>query len=261
MAFRVYTLRQRPELRRHFDRLHGKGWPSFLVDDAANALWPQLYALFPDFQLGLRDEAGRVAAIGNSIPFLWDGTPQGLPDQVVDILANGIETRKRNRAPTALSALAAIVDDRYRGRDLSRRLIAAMADVAARHGLDALVAPVRPSLKGRYPLTRMERYAQWTRGGDGAPFDPWLRVHWRLGARVLGITPRGNTVKATVTQWEERTGMRFPESGRYIVPGAFQPIRVDRERNRVYYEEASVWMVHPRGAANHRARRRVMSRR
>jgi hypothetical protein len=119
-----------------------------------------------------------------------------------------------------------------------------MRDVAIRHRLSALIAPVRPSHKGGYPLTPMVRYASWKRA-DGAPFDPWLRVHWRLGARVLKIIPRANTVDATVVEWEERTGLRFPENGRYIVPEAFQPIVVDRRANRVRYAEANVWMVHP----------------
>jgi hypothetical protein len=63
-----------------------------------------------------------------------------------------------------------------------------MKAAAADHGLGALIAPVRPTLKDRYPLTPMERYALWERD-DGLPFDPWLRVHRRLGARFLAIAP------------------------------------------------------------------------
>jgi len=88
------------------------------------------------------------------------------------------------------------------------------------------------TLKGRYPLTPMARYARW-KCPDGAPFDPWLRVHWRLGARILRIATRANTVSATVAQWEARTGLSFPESGRYVVPDAFQSIVVDRRSDRV----------------------------
>jgi len=123
-----------------------------------------------------------------------------------------------------------------------------MRDLASRQGLRALVAPVRPSHKGRYPLTSMAPYARGTRD-DGAPFDPWLRVHWRLGARIVKIAPQANTVDATVAEWEQRTGLRFPDSGRYIVPDAFQPIVVDRKHGRVRYQEANVWMLHPVGGA------------
>src|SRR5262249_10794089 len=161
------------------------------------------------------DRSGRVLAVGNTIPFDWNGKAAGLPDRVVDIIARGIATRERRRRPTALSALAAIVDPRRRATGLSTRVVAAMREVASAHELSGHVAPVRPSWKGRYPLTPMPHYARWTRA-DGAPFDPWLRVHWRLGARVARITPRGNTVEASVADWEERTGLQFPESGRYV---------------------------------------------
>ena len=243
MAARVYTLAQRPRLRAEFSRLHGVAWPPFLRDDAVNAVWPRLYSQFPACQIALCDDAGHVVAIGNGIPIVWDGTRRGLPDRIVDVITRGCQARARRQQPTALCALAAIVDPGQRARGLSRRIVLAMRDVAARHGLASLVAPVRPSLKGRYPLTPMSRYARWTRD-DGTPFDPWFRVHARLGARVLRITPRGNTVVASVKDWEERTGMAFPVSGRYIVPDAFQPIVVDRERDRVHYDEANVWMLH-----------------
>jgi hypothetical protein len=105
------------------------------------------------------------------------------------------------------------------------------------------------------PLTPMREYARWRRS-DGTPFDPWLRVHWRLGARILRITPRGNTVRARVGEWEQWTGLHFPSSGRYVVPGAFQPIRVDRRRDRVGYEEANVWMLHRVPAPPRRSPRR-----
>jgi hypothetical protein len=69
-------------------------------------------------------------------------------------------------------------------------------------------------------------------------------VHFKLGARILGIAPRSNTVRASVGEWEAWTGLALPESGRYVVSGAFQPIRVDRRRDRVHYNEANVWMLH-----------------
>jgi len=254
MRYRAGTLMRQPLARLHFDRLHAIAWPAFLRDDAANALWPRLYSDFPDYQLTLRDDGGRVVAVGNTVPFVWDGTPGGLPDRVADVIALAIEARRGGRRPTALSALAAIVDPRRRAEGLSARVVIAMRRIAAAHGLRDLVAPVRPSLKGRYPLTPMARYAAWTRA-DGLLFDPWLRVHQRLGARILRITPRGNSVRATVADWEGWTGLCFPESGRYVVPGAFQPIAVDRARNRVRYEEANVWMLHPARARPRRHRR------
>ena len=39
--------------------------------------------------------------------------------------------------------------------------------------------------------------------------------------------------------------MRFPESGRYIVPGALVPVTIDRRQNVRLYVEPNVWMRHP----------------
>jgi hypothetical protein len=237
------TLADVPELERAMHRLHREAWPRFLRDDAANALWPRLYTDFPQFQLALVKPGRRVMAIGNTVPFAWDGTRRGLPDRLADVLARAIHGRERGVKVTALVALAAIVDSGHRGKGWSGRLVRSMARLASSRGLRALLAPVRPASKGDYPLTPMREYAGWRRP-DGTPFDPWLRVHWRLGARVLRITPRGNTVRARIGEWEEWTGLRLPVSGRYVVPGAFQPIRVDRRHDRVHYEEANVWMLH-----------------
>ena len=39
--------------------------------------------------------------------------------------------------------------------------------------------------------------------------------------------------------------MAFPESGEYVVPGALEPIRIDRERDLGLYDEPNIWMRHP----------------
>ena len=103
--------------------------------------------------------------------------------------------------------------------------------------------PLRVSLKSLYPLTPIEQYALWRRA-DGAPFDPWLRVHWRLGAEYLKVAPEATTITGTVAEWEEWTSMSFPESGEYVVPGALQPVHIDRERDVGRYEDPGVWMLH-----------------
>ena len=118
-----------------------------------------------------------------------------------------------------------------------------MRSLAAERGVRSLVAPVRPTLKSSYPLTPFEEYVGWKRD-DGSPFDPWLRVHWRLGAEFLKIAPATVTVIGTVADWQEWTGISFPESGEYVVPGALQPIMIDREENVGRYEDPNVWMLH-----------------
>lgn len=247
VRFTVHTLAERPELARHDRRLHFSGaWPRFLEDTELNPLFDEVVRGpdFADFQLGLWDSRGRVVAVGDTVPFCWDGTAADLPHRISDVVKRGIEDRRRGRAPNTMSALAAVVDPKLRGHGLSTRVVQEMGRIAARHGFRALVAPVRPTLKGRYPLVPMEQYVRW-RAPAGGPFDPWLRVHWRLGARVVRIARRAMVVEATLAAWEEWTGLTFPESGRYVVSGAFNPVTIDRARRRGVYVEPNVWMRHP----------------
>jgi hypothetical protein len=244
---RLVTLRERPELLPALRRLAAAVWPPTMAyiqhDAVCGRHWPALTEHFAQFQPVLCDRRGAVVAGGYTIPFVWNGRRRALPMGVDGVLVRGVDDRRRGRTPTTLSALLAVVDPRLQGRGLSRVVIRAMATLARRHGLRALVAPVRPTLKHRYPLVPMERYVRWRRP-DHAPFDPWLRVHWKLGARVVGVASRSMVVEGRVGEWEQWTGMRFPESGRYTVPGALAPITIDRGRDRGRYVEANVWMLH-----------------
>jgi RimJ/RimL family protein N-acetyltransferase len=144
-----------------------------------------------------------------------------------------------------------VVREDHLGRGLSGACIRAMAEVVAARGAADLVAPVRPTLKHRYPLIPMERYADWRRP-DGAPFDPWLRAHERAGGKRLGVAPAAMTVVGTVAEWETWTEMAFPSSGEFVVPGGLVPVDIDVERDEGRYEEPGCWMRHrcpPRKAA------------
>jgi hypothetical protein len=39
--------------------------------------------------------------------------------------------------------------------------------------------------------------------------------------------------------------MNFPESRPYIVPGALQPVWIDREQNEGRYEDPNIRILHP----------------
>jgi len=112
------------------------------------------------------------------------------------------------------------------------------------HGLTPLIAPVRPNRKHEFPRIPISEYIGWT-SGDNRPFDPWLRVHYDLGARIVKPCQTAMRIAGTVAEWESWTGLHFPESGEYIIPGALVPIRIDREADRGEYIEPNVWMRHP----------------
>jgi GNAT superfamily N-acetyltransferase len=234
----VFTSAERPDLDARLGEV-GDPWPEFIHhDDVVNERWGRLYDDFPEFQLALLDEErNEVLGKGCAIPVGWDGRPETLTGGVVEVL------EREHPGPNVLCALVAVVDPRHQGRGLSSLIIEGMATVAARAGLEAVIAPVRPTWKERYPLTPLDRYARWTRD-DGLPFDPWIRLHSRLGAEILGLAPRSLDVRGTVAEWEEWTVMAFPESGEYVVPGALVPITIDRDRDEGRYIEPNVWMRH-----------------
>jgi len=116
-----------------------------------------------------------------------------------------------------------------------------MATMARRGGLAPLVAPVRPSWKDRFPLSSIADYTAWQRR-DGLPFDPWIRVHIRLGARILRPEPNSMEFTAQVSDWEDWTKMRFQHDGSYVIPGGLAPLTVSGDVGR--YWEPNVWMLH-----------------
>ncbi len=243
----VVSHAERPELHERWAELVGAAWPEFMYHDAVcREHWWRLTEQFGGFQLYALDGAELVGGC-NTIPFAWDGDAEALPEGIDGVLALAAAQREAGVAPAALCALQATVSPSRRGEGLSAQLVRAMTRLAAARGLRCLVAPVRPTWKARYPLAPIERYAAWTRE-DGLPFDPWLRVHARLGAEVVAIAHHSMVIRGAVAEWEDWSGLAFPESGRYVVPGALVPVEIDRGRDEGIYVEPNVWMRHPPAA-------------
>ena len=127
------------------------------------------------------------------------------------------------------------------GERLSSRMLNAMREAAGAAGLRELIAPVRPTLKARYPLIPIERYVEWRRD-DGSHFDPWIRLHERVGGRIIGPCPRSMVMKAPVADWQEWTGLEFPDDGEYVFRGALATLVV--ENGIGTHVEPNVWLRH-----------------
>ena len=246
MALRIVTHAERPDLNDRWNEAADKVWPVFMLNDAVvGQYWGGLGRHFPDCQLYLLDDqTDTLVGVGNTVPVSWDGTVDGLTGGIDDVLTAAIGNRQSQPAPTTLCALQAALLPGNLGRGLSSVIIRAMRDVAARRGLEGLIAPVRPNQKTLYPLTPIERYILWRRA-DGLPHDAWLRVHARLGAEIVRIAERSMVIGGSVAEWEAWTGLIFPESGPYVVAGALTPVAIDREADRGVYVEPNVWMRHP----------------
>jgi GNAT superfamily N-acetyltransferase len=244
MTVSLFSAKDRPDLVEPAEIMGGSQWPDWLATDALRAYWSALYeAELAAFQtIAVDDASGEVVGLGNSIPFLRGDT---LPDTGWDwVLEQGVLAARSGSATNAISALAAAVHPNHRGTGLAQRLLEAMKPPARKVGLTSMVAPVRPTLKAAYPLQDFATYCAWRRD-DGTPFDPWLRTHEALGARVIGPAMASQTITGTLEQWQRWTGMKFPASGRYAIPAALAPLEIDLAADRGTCLEPNLWMEHP----------------
>lgn len=224
-------------------------WPEFMLHNAiANKFWHELLDSFPDYQFALFDrQNNRVAGMGNSFPLRWDDRLDDLPEGGWDwAFQEAVENHKQGVSPNYHCAIQIVIHPEYRGHGLSRPMVEAVRAVTQSKGLKALIIPLRPSEKSNYPLTSLDDYIMWE-NEDGLPFDAWLRVHVRAGARIIKVCHEAKTIRGSRAEWEQWTDMKLPQSGEYIVPGALNPVRLDIEKDEGVYIEPNVWIVHEVG--------------
>jgi GNAT superfamily N-acetyltransferase len=219
----------RPDVRaRRRDELDE--FPEFMNHNAMGwRYWGLLYERYPELQIAVLDEdrlAGEVHAlrvpVGDDLPKGWD-----------EAFERGME----NDGGNLVSLLAISVAGSHRGQGIPALLIDAIREAA---GTD-VIAPVRPTLKERYPLTPIERYMEWRRD-DGTHFDPWLRTHERVGGSIVAAAPESMLIEAPVEDWHTWTGMTFPEDGTYVVPGMLSVLEV--RDGLGLHVEPNVWVRH-----------------
>lgn len=244
--YRLVQPKDRPDYEDLAAAISHQSWPEFMHHDPVAGLhWDDLFERFGDFQFALfAPDEDVMVGMGNSVPLVWTGALADLPEGGWDwAFVQAVEDHAAGRQPTIQCALQIALPPTSQGQGVSRLMLLAMRAIGAAHGFSQLIAPVRPSAKSRYPLTSMDRYVEWTTG-EGLPFDPWLRVHARLGARIVKVCHQAMTIPGSIAQWEQWTGLRFPDSGPYIVPGALNPVTFDADADRGVYVEPNVWMVH-----------------
>jgi hypothetical protein len=245
VAVRLLTWEERPELA-SLGPAAEDVWPEYnLHGDVFDEWWTPLLEELPEYQFALFDEdAGVVLAEAHTGPLAWSGDDRELPAGIDDALQRTVTARRSETDVDTLCAFAAEVAPTARQRGMAAQLLAGMSELARRHRLRRLIAPVRPSWKDRYPLAPIERYVTWRRA-DGQLLDPWMRLHERLGARVATTLPHSMRITGTVDDWETWTGLALPESGDYVFPSGLAPLSVDRDADLATYWEPNVWMIHP----------------
>ncbi|WP_218920627.1 Long-chain-fatty-acid--CoA ligase [Lentzea guizhouensis] len=217
-------------------------WPLFVLKDpVSNQYREAVQRYFPQYDVLVVD-GDDVLANAVAVALRWDGSVAGLPEGGYDgAIVRSVREHESGVEPDTLCVLAATVHGDRAGQGLAGVVLTALRERAVSHGLHRVVVPVRPMLKASYPLTSMADFATWTRE-DGLHLDPWIRTHQRLGATIVGPAERSMVVTGTAAEWQKWTGMRFPQSGEYVVPGGLDLVRF--QDGQGVYEETNLWMRH-----------------
>ncbi|MFZ0168082.1 MAG: hypothetical protein WAL64_01515 [Candidatus Dormiibacterota bacterium] len=237
------TTSERPDLDEEARAAFRSVWPEFIFHDpVAREHMGRVEKYFPFYDVMLLDR-GDVVAGGWGVPIAWDGSASGLPEGYDGALISSVGGHESGIEPSALCVMASAVRADRHGGGLAGQVLGALRQRAETSGLADMLAPLRPTLKSRYPLTPMDQFARWVRG-DGLHIDPWIRAHQRMGATILGPAVRSMVITGTVAEWESWAAMAFPQSGRYVVPGALDLVEINREVDRGVYVETNLWMQH-----------------
>ncbi|MFR9793878.1 hypothetical protein ACL07V_35400 [Streptomyces sp. MB22_4] len=226
------------------EELFSEGFPEFITADRLVKRYiGRIREWFADLNVMLVDEQGTPVATGWGVPIWWDGSVETLPSGYTEAAIRSVENHEQGAELNTLVICGAVVTPSRKGRGLAGETLTALRGLAVDAGWRHVIAPVRPTLKSQYPLASMESFMNWTRP-DGTALDPWIRTHQRLGARILTAAPASQTMTGTVSEWEQWTGLAFPESGDYVIPRGLSLLRIDRETDQGVYIEPNVWMQH-----------------
>ncbi|WP_250003958.1 hypothetical protein [Actinoplanes sp. M2I2] len=240
----IVTRAERPDLDERAAEVFRERWPEFIFHDHVPKRYlPRAQRWFGRFDVVALDDEGAVLAGGWGVPIAWDGSFDDLPGGYDDALVRAVEGHEVGLPPTTLCFMAAAVGAAHDRRGLAGAVLEELEQRAGADGLAHVVAPLRPTWKDRYPTVPMAEYATWARP-DGLSIDPWIRTHQRMGATVLGPARRSMVIAGTVAEWEQWTGMLFPVTRDYVVPGALNLVHVDVEQDRGVYVEENLWVRH-----------------
>lgn len=212
-----------------------------VLQDPIPGRWLELVTAHPDRQVVAWDTArNTVAGVGLTCPLSWSGHAAELPGSFAELFKSGLSgTRK----PTVLVGVYVIVLVSYRSRRLASDIVRAMWSQGASEDHESFLVLARPKGKANYPLVPIEEYIRWV-GSDDHPVDDWLRLHSKLGGRIIGTCPRASVYRAPLAAWEDRYGRRFTESGEHIVEHALAPLAVDAVARVGEYAEPNVWICY-----------------
>jgi hypothetical protein len=136
MSVRIVSALARPDLADRASQATANAFPEYNTHgDIASPRWDRLNEEYPAYQLVLWDDAtGEILGEANTIPCRYDGTLQGLPRGIDEVIATGLPDVGVPPEPTALCALAIAIPAGQENRGQSRLLLEGMRSLTAEHG-------------------------------------------------------------------------------------------------------------------------------
>ncbi|NIB38404.1 hypothetical protein HBA55_02345 [Pseudomaricurvus alkylphenolicus] len=239
--FRIVPYREHPQYVSQALSFEAESFPKYIEEDAVWAdISPHFYDEFADFQFFVVDETNhQLVGVCNCVPFNWSGDPDQLPSYH-QMLTDALKDWRAGRQANTLSPVQAIINPVYRGQGVSQLIFAEAARLSRAQRMTSVMVAVRPTLKDQYPLVPIEEYARWRRS-DGQLFDPWLRAQERIGSEMIKPVAASTVIEGAIADWERWTGMKFPASGEYWLPGGLSTLTIDLENNIGRHCEPHVW--------------------
>lgn len=235
------TLAERPELLEIMEPAIFSAFPEFLAHDRVwNECWPVLLDTWPELHLFLVEPTGAPVGMASAVPATWDGTLEGLPPGTHASMVRAVERRSASSGFDTACLVQAVMDPGHLGKGLGQAVMRASIEHARALGYERVISPIRPTAKQDYPTIPLSSYVHWRRP-DGLPVDPWLRLQQRVGGTMLVVCDDSLVVEGTVSEWEAWTGLVFPESAEYVIPGGQEMLAIDREADHGRYAESHVW--------------------
>jgi GNAT superfamily N-acetyltransferase len=191
-----------------------------------------------------RKDTNELVATIDAIEIDWDGNPKTLPERGwTEIIEEGLirEAEGRELKTDWIAALGTSVLPDYQKFGLSKTLLEELVKKAKSLGYKGMVAPVRPIYRFRMPDLTIQDYVN-VRLPDGEHFDPWVRIHERIGGQIIGVCPASAVFSAPITDWQDWSKMKLPENGKVLVPNAINYLEIKDSLGVL--KEDSIWILH-----------------
>lgn len=217
-------------------------WPTF-NQYAEGGAWvdydPNLHFVAYDHDEGI------IVGTIDAVELDWNGKLEDLPSrgwtEIIELAIERISLGSLSPKAEWTSALGTSIRPGYEGKGLAQRLLEALKIETNALGYKGLVAPVRPTARWRMADISIEEYTR-TRLDNDEHFDPWIRVHERIGGVVVGSCAGSAVFVATKDEWQAWSKIKLPIAGRVIIPNAINPLEIKEDQGIL--SEDSIWVIH-----------------